>query len=176
MADPITAYLTNLGFPQIMLWLLSFAALYGLMSQAGVPKDKASRAIISIVAAFFVILAAPAALISVLEKMAQSLILVVLGILVFIVFLEVAGVTVFEKVVEEKEGKKSEKLVPVKVLHKYGKHFAAFFIILAILIFIGAGGLNLLGISVAVGGMPTMSILFFVIVVAAIMWMIFEKE
>ncbi|MFQ6009522.1 MAG: hypothetical protein ACE5J7_00140 [Candidatus Aenigmatarchaeota archaeon] len=175
VTDPITAYLTTLGFPQIMLWLLSFAALYGLMSQASVPKDKPSRAIISIVAAFFVILATPTALIEVIERMSTSLILVVLGILLIIVFLEVAGIkahVVTRK--QTKEGVK-EEVVAVPIFERYGTAFALIFIIIAVLIFIGAGGLNLLGFNISLTGVNTMTILFFIVIILAVMWMIFER-
>ena len=41
--------LERLGFPDLLLWLLTFAVVYGVLSQAKVPKSAASRAIISIV-------------------------------------------------------------------------------------------------------------------------------
>jgi len=88
--DPIQ-FLQSLGLPQILLWLLSFAILYGSLEQVQIPKSKMSRALISMVIAFFIILAAPVALINLLSQMSGALILVVLGILVLIVFLEVAG-------------------------------------------------------------------------------------
>ena len=178
MADPITAYINSLGVPQIMLWLLSFAAMYGLMTQAKVPKDKPSRAIISFVAAFFVILATPTALIEVIERMSQSLVLIILGLLVIIVFLEVAGIKTKGKIKGyDKEGKPIYEHggESISLFEYYGKYFALILIILAILVFIGAGGLNLLGFNISLSGMNTMTLLFFIVIILAVTWMIFEK-
>src|SRR3990172_5660582 len=84
--------LERLGFADILLWLLTFAVVYGILSQVKVPATNAPRAIISIVAGFLVLLAVPTQLVDVLSNISSSLILVGLGILALVVFLEVAGV------------------------------------------------------------------------------------
>src|SRR3990167_6474385 len=89
--NDITSTLQNLGFGEILIWLLTFAVVYGILShvgEKGMPKSNASRAIISIVLAFLVLLAVPGALINVLSNLATSLVLVLVGLLVFIVILE----------------------------------------------------------------------------------------
>src|SRR3989344_5742500 len=83
--------LQSLGLPEITLWLLSFAILYGLMSQVKIPESQAARAIISIVIAFFVILSAPLALTNVLSKMTSSLVIVLIGIIVLLIFVKSGG-------------------------------------------------------------------------------------
>src|SRR3989344_9635675 len=84
--------LTNLGFPQILLWLLSFALIFGVLDQVKIPKDKPSRGIISIVVAFLVLFSVPTSLITTISSLSTNLILVILAVLTFIVFLEAAGV------------------------------------------------------------------------------------
>ena len=91
MAEFLTT-LQNLGFPEILLWLLSFAIVYGVLHQVKLPQSNAARAIISIVIGFLVILSAPIEIISFLSKLSSALVMVVLGILILLVFLEIAGI------------------------------------------------------------------------------------
>jgi len=181
MALDLTS-LANLGFPEILLWLLTFAVVYGVLSHAGdkgIPKPQASRAIIGIVAGFLVLFAAPMQLITVLTTMSANLILVVVGLLVLIVFLEVAGVKVGKRVeIKDKQGKGTGQYVdePVGMFEKYGRELGIALIIIAILIFIGAGGLELLGVETFnLTQQGSMSIIFFVVIILAIIWMINEQ-
>ncbi len=175
------ASLANLGFPEILLWLLTFAVVYGILSHAGekgIPKSPAARAIIGIVSAFFVLFAAPANLLSVLTQMSSNLILIVIGLLVVIVFLEVAGVKAGNpvKITDPKTGQTIEKLESVSVFEKYGREFGIALIIIAILMFIGAGGLGLLGLpEVNLTQSAMMTLIFFIVIILAIVWMIAEQ-
>lgn len=181
MALDLTS-LANLGFPEILLWLLTFAVVYGVLSQAGekgMPKSQGARAIIAIVSGFMVLFAAPTALLGVLTKMSSSLILVVVGLLILMVFLEVAGVKVGKKVivVNEKGQKVSETSENVRLHEKYGREFGIVLIIVAIAIFIGAGGLQLLGLqNIRFSSQSATSVVFFGIILIAIVWMINEKK
>ncbi len=153
--------LQNLGFPEILLWLLSFAIVYGVMSQAKIPDSKPARAIIAIVVGFLVIFSAPTALIDVLSKMSTALVLVVLGILVLLVFLEIAGI-------KHPQG---------SYMQQYAKWFAPIFIIIAILVFVGAGGLQLIGLpQIDLSGQANVTLFFFIVIILAIVWMLMEKE
>jgi len=90
-------FLERLGFADVILWMISFATVYGLLSQfgGGMPKSKPARAIIGMVTAFFVLMTPLAPqLIAVLSKMSMNMVLLILGLLVFIVFIEMAGVKV----------------------------------------------------------------------------------
>ena len=134
--------LQSLGLPEITLWLLSFAILYGLMSQVKIPESQAARAIISIVIAFFVILSAPLALTNVLSKMTSSLVIVLIGIIVLLIFVEVAGIKSYKTVpVIDEKGKETGKLEHVKVpiFEAYGYLFVAAFLAIAALIFVNSG-------------------------------------
>lgn len=170
------AMLQRLGFPDMLLWLLTFAVVYGLLNQAQLPKSKASRGIISIVLAFIVMISAPVQMISVLSQMSSSLILVIVGILVLMVFFEVAGI---KKISVTEWGKDKEgKDVPTKseeitIFAAYSKVFLIAIIIIAALIFISAGGLAMLGFEKVNLSFENTGALFFIaIVVLAIVWLV----
>ncbi|MBU3897101.1 MAG: hypothetical protein KJ697_04180 [Nanoarchaeota archaeon] len=173
------AMLTNMGLPEILLWLLSFAVFYGVLSQVKMPENRESRAIISIVAAFFVLLATPTSLIEVLSGMSSSLILVVLGLLILMIFMEIAGIKHKEPTydIDQKTGKATHtgfKDIPLLAHHKYAAF--AVFLIIAVLIFMSSGGMELLGfpaINMSSSGMT--SIVFFIVIILAIVWMIGQK-
>ena len=167
------ATLENLGLAEVMLWLLTFAVFYGILSKLEILKKEAS-AIVAFVIGFFVLLATPANLIAVLAKMSSSLILVILGILVLLVFIEVAGLKHREVVGQDKDGKPIFNFV--SLFTKHASVAAIAFIIIAILIFVGAGGLNLLGVNINLTSTSSMSILFFVVIILAVLWMIQGKN
>jgi small-conductance mechanosensitive channel len=177
MVDYITAF-ERLGLPDIVLWLLTFSITYGLLSHADLPKSKAARAMISFVLAFFVMFSAPAALLATLTKMGSALILTVLGILVFIVFLEAVGMRVNVSVpaeVDEKGEVKKWSSKELNIFQYYSKYFIAAFIIIAVLIFIASGGLNLLGWNISFAWMNTTTAFFLIAIIIAIFWLLMEK-
>ncbi|MBU3904579.1 MAG: hypothetical protein KJ906_00310 [Nanoarchaeota archaeon] len=174
--------LVNLGFPQILLWLLTFAIVYGVLSQAGdggIPKSQGTRAIIALVSAFFVLFSVPNQLIDVIAKMSSSMILMIVGVLVFIVFLETAGIkpTREQVIGKDKEGRDVKGPVEVTIFQKYPLLFAVGFLIIVTLIFIGAGGLELLGLpTLQLTDSAIMSYMFLAVVVLAIVWMVADPS
>lgn len=170
-------FLERLGFADIVLWLLSFALVYGLLShigKGGMPESKVARAIIAIVAAFFVLLSVPSQLIMVLSQMSTGLVVLVLGLLVFMVFLELAEVRVGFKQ-EEVEPGKIKTTFGEKVFEKHANVFAVLLIIFAVIIFIAAGGLNLLGFNIFLSSSTTTTLLILGVIVLAVYWLIKEK-
>lgn len=176
-------FLERLGFADIVLWLLSFALVYGLLShigKKGMPESNVARAIIGIVAAFFVLLSVPAQLIMILSSMSTGLVLLVIGILVFMVFIELAGVHIGKftgEVKKDKEGKPFVDITgtPRKPFEKHPTFFAALFIIFAILIFVAAGGLNLLGLNIFLNSSTTTTLLILGVIILAVYWLVKEK-
>jgi len=168
------AMLENLGLPEVMLWLLTFAIVYGVLSKINIMKREAS-AIVAIVIGFFVLFATPVSMIAVLSQMSSSLILVVLGILVLLVFLEAAGIKHKEYITDPKTGKIIEE-IETSLFTKHKEIAAVTFIIISILIFIGAGGMNLLGWNLNLTGTSSMSLLFFVVIILAVLWLIRGKD
>ena len=164
------------GFTDILLWLLTFAVVYGVLSHAGekgTPKSQASRAIIALVAAFFVLLAAPTQLATVVSKQVTALILVVIGIMVLIVFLEVANVRFLHETEVEHEGKKKKMITEISAQQRFAHIFAIVLVAVAVIVFITSGGLSLIGLErvtfppAAVG-----SLIILVLVIAAVAWLI----
>jgi len=178
MALTTIASLQTLGLPEILLWLLSFALINGLLHQAQMPKSAASRTIIAIVAAFFVLFAVPDSMISVLAQMSSGLVLIIVGLLVLFVFFEVAGVKAHRDIeVTTKEGQTFKKREYLKVHEKYGMIFAAILGIMAILLFVGAGGLALLGWQMPdLTPYTQISFLFLVVIIGMIAWMVKETS
>lgn len=179
-----TSMLVSIGVPELLLWLLTFAVVYGVLSQIGdkgMPKSQAARVIIALVAGFMVLFAAPASLLLVLTKMSSSLILIVVGLLVLLVFLEISGVkaTVIKRVVHDpKTGQAVQEHERVSLFEKYGKEFAIVLIIITIAVFVASGGLDLLGFNnISFGsGQNVSTIIFFGIILVAILWMVGEKK
>lgn len=183
MADQLLGQLQRLGFPDVLLWLLTFAVIFGVLSQTQMPKSKASRGIIAIGIATLVMLSAPANLILFLSQASSGLILVVIALLVLIAFVETAGIgktTMETWVANEKTGKYESKEISTTIFRKYAKLFGIALAIVAILIFLGSGGYQLLGFSditlKGIGSESMLGIIFLAAVVIGVLWMIAESK
>ena len=176
MAIEFASQLQAFGLTDIILWMITFAVVYGVLSQVGegVPKHKGSRGIIAIVIAFMVLFGAPTQLSAMIAKMSSSLLLIVLGLLTLIVFVEAAGLKIHKtknvgghKVVIAEEG----------VFEAYGKYFGAALLLIVVMIFVTSGGLKYIGLG-NVGGFGNIDVLgagLFIMIVLAIVWMIAES-
>jgi len=179
MADLLLP-LERLGFGDILLWLLSFALVYGILNQTNMPKSKPVRGIIAIVVAFFVLLSAPGSIISTLTNLSTGLLVVLLGILVIFTFLEIAGVKHMKanmKKVKGPDGKEVEvptDWVPENMFTGHPKVWAAVLIIVAIVLFAGAGGLSITGLALP-SGIDPMGALVMAMIALAVIWLIMEK-
>lgn len=173
MAISIPGLIGAFDFPYVLLWLLTFAVVYGLLEQVKMPASKPARAIISVVVGFLVLMSAPATLISILARMSSAFVLVIIGVLVVVAFLEVAQVRHIEaKKVKTEKGEGWQLLPPKRIFEKHPYAFATFFIIIAVLIFIGSGGLKLLGWDLYLTSASLTGIGFLIAVLLAILWMI----
>ena len=180
MAEQILGQLERLGFPDVLLWLLAFAVIFGILSQTNMPKSKASRGIIAIGMATLVMLSAPANLITFLSSASSGLILVVIVILLLVAFVEAAGIKAVIKVPgKDEKGKPAIEYRKVPIFQAYGKYFAIVFVIVAIMIFLGAGGWGLLGLGnltlKGIGSQSMVGIVFLAAVVIGVLWMIAES-
>jgi len=175
MADvALLAELERLGFADVILWVISFALVYGLMSQAGIPKDKASRAIIGFVAAFLVLMASPASLITTITNLGTSLLVVLLGIMILLVFIEAGQVKHYqEKKGKTEKGQEYTYHEEIPLFHKSPKVTATILIFAAVVIFLAAGGLNLANINIPI---DPMGAAFLVMVAMAILWLVTESK
>lgn len=177
MVDGATVgtFLQRLGFADILLWLLTFAVMYGVLGQVNIPKSKEARAIISIVTGLLVLFAAPQTLVAFLAQMSTSFVLVAVGLLVLIVFLEAAGIKHKIPHYDAKGNPIPGKFEEFPFLSKHPYITGLAFIIIAILVFVGAGGLGLLGWKLPYGFDIT-GVIFFVALIIAILWIIGTKE
>ncbi len=154
---------THIATPEILLWLLTYAIVYGVLQQVNIPQSKAARTIIAIVSAFLVLMSYPQEIILVLSKMASSMILVILALLILVVIIESVGL--------EDSAKPYKHNLMSKVL-------MAFLVLVVVMIFIHSGGLRLLGISTGggVGNIDWNSLLFIILVIGAIWWLSSEGK
>lgn len=170
----IVGVIQRLGIGDILLWLLSFAIVYGILSMVNIPKQKSIQGIIAIVLAFMVLLAVPAALITTLSTLSTGLVVVMLGILVFLVLVEAAGMKHYEKrkITGKTEAGEPYELPALEEIPLFTKHkeiLAAALVIIAVLIFVGAGGLNLIGFKLNI---DITGVAFLIMIILAVLWMI----
>jgi hypothetical protein len=162
--NPVEDLIVNLraiGFQLVLLWLLTLAVVYGILSHMELPKSLSARGVIAIVSAFMVLLAAAGTQAAdFISNLVTSSILVAFGLLVAMIFLEITGT----------------KVGGEHIFAKHPKFFAAALLILAILIFIGAGGLSLLNIPVFALSDPLIAIIFFLLIMVASIWILIKES
>lgn len=147
------------GFPLILLWMLTLAIVYGILSHVKIPQSSSARAVISLVTAFMVLFAAAATVVTAfIQTAVTSFIVIVFSLLIIMIFLELTGT----------------KVGGEHVFAKHPKFFAAALIIIVILIFIGAGGLQFLpAISIP---STTGAVLLFLGVTVLALWVLMKEE
>ena len=161
--NPIEELIVNLkaiGFQLVLLWLLTLAVIYGILSHLELPKSITARGVISIVSAFMVLLAAAGSqAANFISNLITSSVLVAFGLMIAMIFLEITGT---------KSGGEH-------IFAKHPKFFGMALIILAILIFIGAGGLQLLNIPIFALSDPLIAIIFFLLIMVASIWILIKE-
>ncbi len=140
------------GFPLLLLWVLTLAVVYGILSHINLPQSKVVRGTISIVSAFFVLFAAASGpAVQFVENIMVAGIVIAFGLLLVMIFMELTGA--------KKGGE--------HIFAAHPKFFGLAFIVLLGLIFIGAGGMGLLNIPAIRITEPTIAILFFAAIMIA---------
>ncbi|MCK4634758.1 MAG: hypothetical protein KAT37_02705 [Candidatus Aenigmarchaeota archaeon] len=154
-------------FVYILPWLLTFAIVFGILGHYEIPKNKSARAIIAIALAFFVMpVAAP--VVAILGQLGMGLVMLFAGLLFILILFEMTGIKHFGKGIDKGIDARQ------KITEKYYRGFGVALAILAIMVFIGAGGLGYLGYSVPTINYP---LVFFIgIIVLMIWWMVKEGE
>jgi hypothetical protein len=162
--NPIESLIVNLraiGFQLVLLWLLTLAIVYGILSHLELPKSITARGVISIVSAFMVLLAAAGTQAAdFISNLVTSSVLVAFGLIIAMIFLEITGT----------------KAGGEHIFAKHPKFFGAAILILFILIFIGAGGLSLLNIPVFALSDPLIAIIFFLLIMVASIWILVKES
>ncbi len=165
MPDGIFAFLAGLGLPHLLLWVLTFAVVFAVLTKLKV-FGRAPATLISIVAGVFVLMAVPAALVTVIAGMSTGLVAVAIGVITLIALLEIAGA---KHEVRDKDGNVTGY---APWTHGHGTAMAAIMIVVALLIFNAVGGLALLGISIPTFGYGTWLL---ILVGIAVLWMMSES-
>ena len=156
--NPIESLIQNLkavGFQLVLLWLLTLAVVYGVLSHVEIPKSISARGVISIVAAFMVLLAAAGTQAAMfISNLITASILVAFGLIIAMIFLEITGT----------------KVGGEHIFAKYPQFFGAAILILLIAIFVGLGGLNLVHIPMVTLSGSILAILLFLAVMVITIW------
>ena len=162
--NPIEGLITSLrnaGFMLVLLWLLTLAIVYGVLSHVELPKSITARGVISIVAAFMVLLAAAGTqAANFISNLVTSSVVVAFGLIVAMIFLEITGT----------------KASGEHIFAKHPRFFGAALIVLAILVFIGAGGLTILNIPLFALSDPLIAIIFFLLIMVASIWILVKES
>ncbi|MEM5778636.1 MAG: hypothetical protein QXD43_01430 [Candidatus Aenigmatarchaeota archaeon] len=162
-ACPLTAF----GLPEILLWVLSFAVVFGILSKLKIFPGRAAAALISIAVGFLVLMAVPAALITVIAGMSTALLVVGIGFFVLLALIEITGT---QKIIKSKDKEGNEILSPVHPFKAHSTLVTIAILVIAGIIFYVSGGWALLGL----GALPAISAgtWLLIIVGAAVLWML----
>ena len=153
--------LRNAGFQLVLLWLLTLAVMYGVLSHVELPKSKSARAVISVTISFLVLIAVAATqAVTFLSALFTSAIAVAFSLMVLMIFLEIT----------------KTKVGGEPIFAKYPVPFAIGLIIIAVLIFIGAGGLSFIAIPAIDLSTPIIAISIFLIVMVASVWILVKES
>lgn len=159
--------LTNgLGLPEILLWVLSFAIIYTAVTKLKI-MDKKPGVLVALALSFFVLMAAPAALITALAGMSTGFLALITGLIIVVsVFAMVKPVQILK--VKDKDGNEVAQTVDWLTMHSTA--VAVVLLVLAGLIFWTYGGAQLIGITSlpVIGAVPWI----LVIIGAAVLWML----
>jgi hypothetical protein len=166
MVTPIEAFVVTLreaGVTLILLWALTLSIVWGLLHHAGIPKSISARGVISIAAAFLVLLAAAASpAVAFLQNLIVATVLIGFGLIMAVLFLELTGVRVGGE---------------ATVFKAHPKFFASVILIIIVAVFVGAGGLNIIGLpAIEISTTILAFLLFIAVMVAAVYIMIHETS
>jgi hypothetical protein len=165
------AFLTGLGLPEILLWVLTFAVIFGVLMKLKI-FSRAPSALISIVVGFLVLLAVPTALIAVIASMSSGMLIVGIALIVILSFIEFGMIRTTAVREIDKEGK--QKLGPAHPFETHGTVMTIIVLAVAALIFWVSGGAALIGI----GALPAIGLgtWLLIIVGGAVLWMLSEAK
>lgn len=156
--DPAILALNQYGLPSVLLWLLTLAVTYGILSHVNIPKSMTVRGVIAITVSFLVLLAS-APLVGFVTSLVSAAVLISFGLLIAVMFFEVAGA-------------KAENR-HIFALHP--KFFGLALLIILVLIFIGAGGLGIIKIPAFNISSPVLALIFFLAVMIVAVWVLFKE-
>lgn len=172
MTDGLTtglAWLSGLGLPQVLLWVLTFAVVFEILVKLKV-LGRAPAAIVAVITGLFILMAVPGSVIAAISVMSTGMIVAAIGFLVVLALIEVGQIRVLGAVTDEKGKTHAVENHPFKV---HGRIMTLIVVAVAALIFILAGGPALIGITT----LPTIGMGTWIVVIVgiAVLWMISES-
>ena len=174
MTDGLTtglAWLSGLGLPQVLLWVLTFAVVFEILVKLKI-LSRAPAAIVGVITGLFILMAVPGSVIAAISVMSTGMIVAAIGFLVVLALIEVGQVRTAKPVTDEKGAIKGWTGV-----HPFTGHGTIMTLVVlgvGALIFFMAGGPALIGI----GALPTIGIGTWVLIIVgvAVLWMVSESE
>jgi hypothetical protein len=153
--------LCGLGLPEILLWVLVFAIVFGILSVIKIFGDKGKKinALIALVIAFFVLMSAPLSVMTVISSLSNSFVVLAVTLIVLMAFIYIA-------LGESAKG----------TWDKYARWVALALVLIAILVFMGAGGIGFIGIGTLPAIAFNVETIGLILVGIAVLWMIFGKD
>ena len=163
------AYVAGLGLPQILLWVLTFAVVFEILTKLKI-LGRAPAAIVSVITGLFILMAVPGAVIAAIATMSTGLIVAVIGFLVVLSLIEVGQIGPHVLLGVDKDGNK--KYGRIHPFSAHSKIMTMVVLGVAGLIFVVAGGPALIGLT----ALPAISMGTWVLVVigVAVLWMFSE--
>jgi hypothetical protein len=151
--DTMIVGLRNLGFQLVLLWLLTLAVVYGILTHLKLPDSATARSAISIVVSFLVLIAAAGTQVAAFASTLSSYaIAVAFAFVILMIFFGILGFKIGDN----------------NIFNQHPIFFAASVIMIAALLFVSAGGLNFFtAISLA---SPVIGIGVFLFVILATVW------
>jgi len=147
------------GFGLVLLWLLTLAIVYGILTKQQLPNSMGTRGVIAIASSFLVLIAAAgtgAALF--LTNFITFVMVIGVGIIMTLVLLEISGAKF--------EG-------GVHIFGKYPNVFAPIILAITVALFLAAAGINIFVISAA--WVPIVGCGIFLFIIVATVWTLMKS-
>ena len=98
-SEEMLLFLKQQGFELVLIWMLSIAIVYGILTRIKMPESVSARGVISIAVGFLILLASVGTNIpSILSSLIASMIVVGFVLLMIVIFLELLGIKSAETV------------------------------------------------------------------------------
>jgi len=165
--------LSALGLPEVLLWVLSFAVVFALLTKLKI-FSRAPATLVSVVVGFLVLMAAPAALITVIATMSTGLIVAIIAFLVILSLIEIGGV---QKIIYGKDKEGNPTATPIHPFKAHSTILTLAILAIVAILFWASGGAALLGLG-SIATLFTIGAIPWVLVVVgiAVLWMLTETK
>lgn len=158
--EDMIVILRDAGAPLVLLWLLTLAVVYGMLHHAKIPQSNTAKGVIALSAAFLVLLASAASpAVAFLQNLVVAGVLIAVGLLVAVIFLEIGQV----------------KTGGTHIFMAHPKFFGGIILLILLSVFIGAGGLSVINISVPEISDTLVAIVIFAIIIAVAFWFMYKE-